>query len=93
MEDKSELEAHAHAHAFFTNLYRETGEASGHLADNHFPNLPGDASANLLSPITDGEIWKANKSMKAFMDPGPDGYQLVFYHECWDVVVYNLFDI
>ncbi|KAL8168014.1 hypothetical protein V2J09_009513 [Rumex salicifolius] len=39
-----------------------------------------------MEPGLNGEIWRAIKCMKALKSLDVDGYQPIFFHECWPVV-------
>ena len=42
--------------------------------------------ADLNKPFSSMEVENSIRSMGKFKAPGPDGFQPVFYQECWDVV-------
>ena len=58
----------------------------GNLPMNGFLEMTSEEKRNLSKPFTADEVVEAVKSMGKYKAPGPDGYQLVFYQHCWDVV-------
>lgn len=56
------------------------------LSREGFITLPHDAVQSLSKPFLAGEVEKSIRSMGKFKAPGPDGYQPVFYQECWNIV-------
>ncbi|XP_010445335.1 PREDICTED: uncharacterized protein LOC104727985 [Camelina sativa] len=51
-----------------------------------FPSLTVMEKNSLARPYTEAEVESAVKGMGKFKAPSPDGYQPVFYQECWDIV-------
>ncbi|KAL8166189.1 hypothetical protein V2J09_007688 [Rumex salicifolius] len=82
--EKTELEEHALN--LYRNLYLDQGDALGSLPIRRFPALSEEALSELSELVTDSEIWKAVKAMKALKAPGVDGYQPLFFQDCWPVV-------
>ncbi|KAL8129329.1 LOW QUALITY PROTEIN: hypothetical protein V2J09_018484 [Rumex salicifolius] len=41
---------------------------------------------HIVRPVTDDKIWSSVRRMQAYKAPGVDGFQPVFYHNCWDTV-------
>ncbi|KAG7534372.1 Endonuclease/exonuclease/phosphatase superfamily [Arabidopsis thaliana x Arabidopsis arenosa] len=56
------------------------------LPADGFVQLSGMDLTGLNKPFTPAEVEESIRSMGKYKAPGPDGYQPVFYHECWDVV-------
>lgn len=40
----------------------------------------------LVSPILDDKIWEAVNGIGALKAPGPDGLNVGFFQECWELV-------
>ncbi|KAG7564477.1 Ribonuclease H-like superfamily [Arabidopsis suecica] len=51
-----------------------------------FVKLTRDDQNELSRPFTAQEVEQAVRSMGKYKAPGPDGYQPIFYQQCWDVV-------
>ncbi|CAA7042859.1 unnamed protein product [Microthlaspi erraticum] len=51
-----------------------------------FPQLTRDEQRSLNKRIELIEVEEAIIRMGKFKAPGPDGFQPVFYHNCWDVI-------
>ena len=56
------------------------------LPPEGFMSLSQADKTELLRCFSAGEVEKAVRCMGKFKAPGPDGYQPVFYQECWEVV-------
>jgi exonuclease III len=78
------------AHNHFKNLYSATAtEDLDPLAYpiSEVPNLiTGDENKVLNRPISDKEIKQVVFSMHPDKAPGPDGYTVHFYTQCWDII-------
>lgn len=51
-----------------------------------FPTLTRSEITDLDRAFTAAEVENSVRSMGKFKAPGPDGFQPVFYQECWDTV-------
>ena len=53
----------------------------------HIPALvTPEQNAALTRPITQEEVAQVVKDMSAGKAPGPDGFTVDFFHNCWDLV-------
>ncbi|KAL8129586.1 hypothetical protein V2J09_018741 [Rumex salicifolius] len=73
---------------FFTDLYTlpSTKDIISPLPRRGFVRIPNMELLQLMEPFSNKEIWDAVYRMKAYKAPGIDGYDLFFYHKCWDTV-------
>lgn len=51
-----------------------------------FPGLTSGEQRALSRPYSEEEVVVALRSMGKYKAPGPDGYQPVFYQDCWEIV-------
>jgi len=86
ISDKEELERLAVA--YYTRLYSlvDVSEVRERLPTGGFTGLSPFEKEQLDKPFTLEEVVVAVKSMGRFKAPGPDGFQPVFYQECWEIV-------
>jgi len=86
ISDKEELERLAVA--YYTRLYPlvDVSEVRERLPTGGFTGLSTFEKEQLDKPFTLEEVVVAVKSMGRFKAPGPDGFQPVFYQECWEIV-------
>ncbi|KAL8139423.1 LOW QUALITY PROTEIN: hypothetical protein V2J09_005444 [Rumex salicifolius] len=85
--ERSQLEGMALQ--FFKRLYSMEdvpSEVAG-LPQSGFVPMSCSDVETLMKPFTAMEVEGAVRSMGSFKAPGPDGFQPVFYQQCWDVVV------
>jgi len=84
--DKVELEAMALT--YYKRLYslEDVSEVRNMLPTGGFASISEAEKAALLQAFTKAEVVSAVKSMGRFKAPGPDGYQPVFYQQCWETV-------
>ncbi|XP_028127267.1 uncharacterized protein LOC114323788 [Camellia sinensis] len=76
---------------YFINLF---SLRSNHTL-SHWNNLASHILSNedyseLMINVTDEEVWKAVKNIKAFKAPGRDGFQAIFYHTYWKEIIHTL---
>lgn len=86
VSDRVELEELAIK--YFKRLYslEDVDEVRDGLSKEGFVQLTNAEQNDLNKPFLVEEVVVAVKSMGKFKAPGPDGYQPVFYQECWEVV-------
>lgn len=56
------------------------------LPPRGFMNLSREDDIEMSKPFSALEVERAVRSMGSFKAPGPDGFQPVFYQQCWEVV-------
>ena len=73
---------------YYKKLYSLEDVAVGteRLPAHGFAQLPKAELSKLNKPFTEREVEGALRSMGKYKAPGPDGYQPVFYQDCWEVV-------
>lgn len=73
---------------YYRKLYslEDVSVVRGTLPTEGFPRLTREEKNNLNRPFTRDEVVVAVRSMGRFKAPGPDGYQPVFYQQCWETV-------
>nr|KYP69874.1 Retrovirus-related Pol polyprotein LINE-1 [Cajanus cajan] len=84
MEQPAELERMVTT--FYRTLFTDERHMEPFSLTNAFPRLNEDELSTLETPISNGEIHNAVKSMSGFKAPGPDGLQAVFFKSQWDIV-------
>ncbi|XP_072071612.1 uncharacterized protein [Arachis hypogaea] len=72
---------------FFKNIFCSTKPVEVNcMGEIPMPSLSQDACDNLSKPVTMLEVKEALDNMSSFKAPGPDGFQIFFFKEYWDVV-------
>lgn len=73
---------------YYRRLYsmEDVPAAVDGLPDTGFARLMGDELVRLSKPFSEAEVEKAVRSMGRYKAPGPDGFQPLFYHDCWETV-------
>lgn len=73
---------------FFKELYGLDFNSllSSHFYHGGFPALQSTIWQGLETPVKDEEIYLAVKKMGSLKAPGIDGFQPVFYQNCWRIV-------
>ena len=86
ISDPKELESLAVE--YYRRLYSldDVDAVRGPLPKTGFVELTRAENRWLEKPFVADEVVVAVKSMGKFKAPGPDGFQPVFYQQCWDVV-------
>ncbi|KAG7567714.1 Ribonuclease H domain [Arabidopsis thaliana x Arabidopsis arenosa] len=84
--DKVELETMALD--YYKRLYSlvDVSVVREMLPTGGFPQMTSAEKNELIKPFTPEEVVCAVKGMGRFKAPGPDGFQPVFYQQCWDIV-------
>jgi hypothetical protein len=60
----------------------------------HIPALVTSEHNSALSrPITQEEVDQAVKAMPAGKAPGPDGFTMDFFHQCWDLIRKEVWEV
>jgi len=73
---------------YYTNLYSldNVSQSSDRLPHVGFEKLTREEVLNLKEPFSASEVEISVRSMGQYKAPGLDGYQPVFYQNCWDTV-------
>lgn len=73
---------------YYRKLYsvEDVDPAAIQLPSDGFVRLTDQELTALNITFLAGEVEKAIKSMGKYKAPGPDGFQPIFYHHCWEVV-------
>lgn len=50
-------------------------------------------SSSLELPFEEKEVFEVNKVMNRDKAPGPDGFSLAFFQDCWDVIKSDLMGV
>lgn len=81
-------EARELAVEYYKRLYSldDVEQMVDQLPQEGFPSLEVAEIRELNKPFVGSEVVMAVKAMGKFNAPGPDGYQPVFYQDCWEVV-------
>lgn len=72
--------------AYYQNLYTETKEWRPQCNLRDCPTINTEDNQMLLSPFDPQEIWESVKACAGDKAPGPDGYTMAFYTQCWEVI-------
>ncbi|KAL8129663.1 hypothetical protein V2J09_018818, partial [Rumex salicifolius] len=73
---------------YFKDLYSlsDSDRASINFIRGGFPPISPDDSEALATPIMEKDIYAALSTMDSFKAPDYDGFQPIFYKNCWDIV-------
>lgn len=72
-------------HHFFVQLSGRPASRH-HTLDLNAIEVSTADLAQLEAQFTEQEIWEAIKSMPPDKAPGPDGFSVLFYQTCWDII-------
>lgn len=50
------------------------------------PRITDEENQNLLKPFEAQEIWETVKACAGDKAPGPDGYSMAFFSQCWEII-------
>ena len=72
---------------YYNRLYylQDVDEVVNPLPNFGFASLIGHELAKLNKPFSGIEVENVVRSMGRLKAQGPDGYQPIFYHKCWDI--------
>jgi exonuclease III len=78
----------------FKHLYTADSQNSEEDTADFLANIPllisPEDNVILTKPITEEEIIKVIWSMESNKAPGPDGFSILFYKTCWDIIKADL---
>ena len=75
-----------HIAQFYEQLYKENGYRRPTLDGIQFPSISGEEAAWLDRPFEENEILHVVQGCNGDKAPGPDGFSLAFFQQCWGVV-------
>lgn len=82
---------------FYTGLLSETKEERARDTASITQNIPKlvtlDHNAMLMRPIEHEEVEEAVFQMEKGKAPGPDGFTVDFFQQCWDLVKEEVWEI
>jgi hypothetical protein len=71
---------------FYDSLFTETHGWKPRLDNLEFDTLSNSEALSLEEPFEEREVWEVIKGMDGDKAPGPDGFSMAFYQECWEVI-------
>jgi hypothetical protein len=76
----------SHIVNFYESLFSEPISWRPRVDNLEFEVLSVDEAASLEDPFEEREVREVINSMDRDKAPGPDGFSLAFYQDCWEVV-------
>ncbi|KAJ9687808.1 hypothetical protein PVL29_013851 [Vitis rotundifolia] len=75
---------------YFEKLYASPSGESWRVEGLEWSPIFGESASRLESPFTEEEIYKAIFQMDRDKAPGPDGFTIAVFQDCWDVIKADL---
>jgi hypothetical protein len=75
-----------HIVSFYDSLFTEPLSWRPRLDNLEFDILSNAEAASLEDPFEEREVWEVIKDMDKDKAPGPDGFSVAFFQDCWGVV-------
>ena len=83
---RSETEIRDGIVGFYQGLYSEREDWRPVLGGVEFNTIDSAEALQLEGPFAEEEVVTALNQMSGEKAPGPDGYTIAFYKQCWDIV-------
>ncbi|RVW90400.1 Transposon TX1 uncharacterized 149 kDa protein [Vitis vinifera] len=75
---------------YFEKLYASPSGESWRVEGLDWSPIDGESASRLEFPFTEEEIYKAIFQMDRDKAPGPDGFTIAVFQDCWDVIKEDL---
>ena len=75
---------------FYENLYAESEEWRPHLEMENCPRISVGDNSMMEAPFEPHEILESIKACAGDKAPGPDGFSMEFFKQCWDIINVDL---
>jgi hypothetical protein len=75
-----------HVVNYYESLFTEPLSWRPRLDNLEFDRLNGEEAASLENPFEEREVREVIKGMNRDKAPGPDGFSMAFFQDCWEVV-------
>ena len=75
---------------FYQNLYTESDNWRLSMEGLEFASIEEDERLDLERDFSKEEVVKVLQEMEGDKAPGPDGFTMAFFQECWSVVEINV---
>jgi exonuclease III len=82
-----------HVAHFYETLFSEPYTWRPRLDNLAFDTLDAVESSSLELPFEENEVFEVIKGMNRDKAPGPDGFSLAFFQDCWDVIKLDLMGV
>lgn len=74
-------------------LYKKEGGKTPRIHNLFFTRIEEEAVSNLEKPFSAEEVRNSIMSMKKDKSPGLDGFSMLSFEECWDIVEKDLMKV
>ena len=71
---------------YYENLYSETEDWRPELEMRECPMIDENDNNQLMAPFEAQEIIECIKACAGDKAPGPDGFSMTFFRQCWDII-------
>jgi hypothetical protein len=71
---------------YYDSLFTEPLSWRPQLDNLEFNMLSTTEATSLEEPFDEKEVWEVIKGMDRDKAPGPDGFSMAFFQECWNVI-------
>jgi hypothetical protein len=71
---------------YYDTLFTEPLNWRPRLDNLEFDRLSDSEALSLEDPFEEKEVWEVIKGMDRDKAPGPDGFSMAFFQDCWDVI-------
>lgn len=78
---------------YFTQLYKNDGREKPRIPNLFSSWIDNEVACNFEKPFSIEEVKIAVMSMGKDKSPGPDGFSMLFYQDCWDIIQADLIGV
>jgi hypothetical protein len=82
-----------HVAQFYKSLFAEHFYWRPRIDNLTFDSLDASEASSLELPFEENEVLEVVKGLNHYKAPGPDGFTLAFFQDCWDVIKTDLMGV
>jgi hypothetical protein len=71
---------------YYDSLFTEPLNWRPRLDNIEFDMLSNSDASSLEEPFEEREVWEVIKGMDGDKAPGPDGFSMAFFKDCWEII-------
>lgn len=78
---------------FFAHLYKKEDYERPIIGNLFSSTIPSEWAREIEKPFSEEEVFNAVFGMDEAKAPGPDGFSMLFYQECWESIKEDLMKV